>query len=68
MTASTYLEAITGPYIISFLRPSHFPWEYTVSARYVHVAHLAKSITRTISVLTGTRLLLDDEKQVKCLA
>ncbi len=55
----TLLSLVNGPFI-SFLKPAR-PGEYTAfAAKYV-----AKSITWTISALTGTHLPLGDEKQFK---
>ncbi len=57
--AKILLPLVTGP----LLEPSQLPWEYTACAAK-YVAHQAKSITRTISALTGTYVLLGEEKQL----
>ena len=47
----------------SFLKPSQLPGENNACAAK-YVAHYAKSITRTISALTGTHSPLGGEKQL----
>ncbi len=54
-----------GRWAIYFIpyKPSQLPWEYTARAAK-YVAQQAKSITRTISALTGTHLPMDEEEQL----